>query len=251
MKRISAYGAALMLTGAAFVWAQQEQQPERPDRPKPARADKPANEAIGSSKQFIEKYDKDRDGFLQREELPAEMRESFIELDLNKDGKLSMQELEKHAAIMRKHPRHQPVEMITIWIVEHRDAKVGREDLQKAYDFLRMLDRDQNGQLTANEFALAQSAAAEAKLKAMLACCDKNKDGRISRDEAEEHVGGNRFSMYDRNLDGFLDRSEIEQAMKEQNEPAAPAAGPRQSDAKEVERTEKQNKDDRSPPVDR
>src|SRR6266404_2408432 len=40
-------------------------------------------------------YDKNKDGFLDRKEVPAFLRDHFSQLDLNKDGKLSREELEK------------------------------------------------------------------------------------------------------------------------------------------------------------
>lgn len=44
---------------------------------------------------FIKEYDKNKDGFIDRQECPEKLKEFFDRLDTNKDGKLSRQELEK------------------------------------------------------------------------------------------------------------------------------------------------------------
>jgi len=251
--------AILGLTVA--TWAQLEQQPEKvgeprqdnakpadkPSSPDAAKPDKGQRDFVPSSKGFIEKYDRNGDGYLDKEELPAEMRDSFLELDLNKDGKLTAGELERHARRMeRSQNRQRPIDMITIWIVENRDTQVGLPDLQKAYEMLRKLDRDNDGELTREEFETGRFAALQAKLEMMMQYCDRNKDGRISKDEAHEHVG-QRFEQFDQNRDGFLDRSEVEQALKQHKA----ATGPRDSDARETERKEDQGKDTNRKPVDR
>jgi len=250
MSRIRSTATALagVLALAAFAWAQQEQTPEKITAPKQDVGD-PQKQTIESSKQFIEKYDRNKDGYLQRAELPAEMRDAFDALDLDKDGKLSAAELERHARFMeRRHPRHrQPAEMITIWILEQREPRVSLAQLQQVYDLLRKLDRTGDGKLTPEDFELAHYAATQARLKMMLERCDRDKDGRISKDEAMEHVG-QRFDEFDANHDGFLDKSELEQALKHHNRPAA---GPRDNDAKESFKQPQEQSKEEPKPVDR
>jgi hypothetical protein len=51
---------------------------------------------------LLKDYDKNGDGFLQRDEVPPYLREQFDKLDTNKDGKLSREELEQGAAQLHR-----------------------------------------------------------------------------------------------------------------------------------------------------
>lgn len=55
-------------------------------------ADEPAKFDLDK---FIKEHDKNKDGFIDRQECPEKLKEFFDRLDANKDGKLSRQELEK------------------------------------------------------------------------------------------------------------------------------------------------------------
>ena len=55
--------------------------------------------------QLLHDYDKNKDGHLDRKEVPAFLRDHFDQLDLNKDGKLSREELEKGAVYLQKRRR--------------------------------------------------------------------------------------------------------------------------------------------------
>lgn len=68
--------------GGAELFAQ-----DRPDRPLPAKAQR-TNPA-----QMLSRFDKNGDGFLQRDECPPPLVERFDRFDTNRDGKLSRDEL--------------------------------------------------------------------------------------------------------------------------------------------------------------
>lgn len=73
-------GGAGLLVGAALAATAQEP-PAGAKRPDPAR--------------ILEQFDKNKDGFLDRTEVPDRLKDRFEALDLNKDGKLSKEELAK------------------------------------------------------------------------------------------------------------------------------------------------------------
>lgn len=92
-------GAALLVSGALVIAADEKpQQEDRPVRGDPAR--------------LLEQFDKNKDGFLDRSEVPERMKDRFDALDANKDGKLDKTELAKAAGRAGK-PAARPGEVIT------------------------------------------------------------------------------------------------------------------------------------------
>jgi hypothetical protein len=79
--RTLATGACL-LAGVVLAGAADDQPP-------------PAGEKRFNLDQFIKRFDKNKDGFLDRSECPEPLQRVFDRLDLNKDGKLSRAELER------------------------------------------------------------------------------------------------------------------------------------------------------------
>jgi hypothetical protein len=79
--------AVVLLVGTLPALADDEQ-PQRPQA-EPARSD---------AARLLEQLDTNRDGAIQREELPERIRARFDQLDTNKDGKLSIEELGRLAA---------------------------------------------------------------------------------------------------------------------------------------------------------
>src|ERR1700730_5957071 len=72
--------------------------------------------------QLLHDYDKNKDGHLDRKEVPAFLRDHFDQLDLNKDGKLSREELEKGAVYLQK--RRRPSDVIYV-LIEMSDCDEG------------------------------------------------------------------------------------------------------------------------------
>jgi Ca2+-binding EF-hand superfamily protein len=157
---------------------------------------------------YIKEYDKNNDGSLSRDELPAGQRDGFNQLDANKDGKLSADELKDHAERMSRAAA--PVEVISVWVVEAQADAPSRQELQKAYDVLRKADKNDDGKLAEDELRAAREQAIQQRVDSAFERCDKNNDGKISRDEVKGPTTGY-FTAADKNNDGFVTRDELKQ----------------------------------------
>jgi Ca2+-binding EF-hand superfamily protein len=174
------------------------------DTPSPDKKGKEAG--MEAARKYISELDKNKDGSLSKDELPADMREGFADLDANKDGKLSAEELEHHAQALSQ--RGTPVEVISFWVVDADTNPPSRDELQNVYDLLRKADSNNDGKLSAEELKAAREQAVEKRVDAMFKRCDKNHDNKISKDEAGG-LPGPMFEQADKNHDGFIERNEL------------------------------------------
>jgi Ca2+-binding EF-hand superfamily protein len=114
------------------------------DAPRPAR---PANSGMM-------RYDTNKDGFVDRDEWKAGQEARFLQLDTDKDGKLTKQEL----------------------FAQSRTTSDRALEQQEA--FFRRLDTDRDGFVSKAEF-MAQADKNFAR-------CDLNHDGKINTDECRQ-----------------------------------------------------------------
>ncbi|WP_414902937.1 histidine kinase [Sphingomonas flavalba] len=100
---LAGVGSTLLLVAAGFFWwqgAAQRDTVDRPDAPPAALATEPlamppqADERSREQKRF-DRYDKDRNQAISREEYLASRRKAFARLDLNHDGRLDFDEWAK------------------------------------------------------------------------------------------------------------------------------------------------------------
>src|SRR5262245_6168144 len=132
MVSLTLVAAYLGLAAAVGAGPQAAQAPEaaRPANRPSAKDQSPT----GDGTQVISQHDQDGDGFLTREELPADRRdlsEGFARADFDKDGKLSERELRRYD--LRARLKALPAEEVGDWV---RDADVdepGRAALQVLY----------------------------------------------------------------------------------------------------------------------
>src|SRR5437016_2200446 len=124
----------------------------------------------GSADNFIKPFDKNNDGYLTKDELPPRLAAMFDKLDKNGDGRLDKQEVAEMLKVLRK--------------------RLG----------------------TAAESAAKNQGAnqpdAERIVKMWLERMDTNKDGKISKDEAQGPLAKG-FQRLDTNKDGYLDKTEL------------------------------------------
>jgi len=158
---------------------------------------------------FFKDHDKNNDGKLSKDELPAAAQKEFDKLDANKDGFVSQQELQQHADQMARQ-RPQLVEVI-FYAIDIPEEGVTAQELQEAYDQLRKLDKNNDGKLDENEINALREQRKKERTDAIFEALDKNKDGKISKDEARGLWTDN-FAQLDKNKDGMLDRQEVEAA---------------------------------------
>lgn len=131
---------------------------------------------------FLEEYDRNKDGFIERDELPRRLRYAFDQVDVNKDGKLSREELEAGAVYLQ--PRRRPSDVVDI-LIEAGDAdKESRQELQTMYDELRKLDKNHDGKIDAEEIKGMGERLIQERVDGIFEDLDVNHDGKISREEA-------------------------------------------------------------------
>jgi len=155
---------------------------------------------------FLREYDRNKDGFLTKDEMPEWLHYNFARLDANKDGKISKDELEKGMSYL--HERRRPSDVVLV-LVEMSDCdECHAEELQRAYELLRKLDKNQDGKISADELKNGRGEIIESRVKGIFERLDTNKDGKISRAEARGLVKDH-FDQLDKNKDGFVDREEL------------------------------------------
>ena len=183
---------------------------------KPVKQDNTQAQRPFDVDRFLERYDKNKDGFIERDELPPRLRHAFDQIDTNKDGKLSREELEKGYVYLQRERR--PADFITV-LVEMSDADpASAQELQYIYDILRKMDKNNNGKLDPEELKAVREKIVADRVDEIFEELDVNKDGKISKDEARGRLKEN-FDKIDTNKDGFIDRQELLKAASQRMTP--------------------------------
>jgi len=181
---------------------------------------------------LLEEYDKNKDGFLQRDELPPRLRYNFDQIDTDKDGKLSREELQRGLVYLQ--PRRRPSDVVFVLIEMSDYDNECYSELQQMYDVLRKLDKNNNGKLDPKELNTTRQQLLEDRIDNFLKELDTDQDGRISRQEARGRLKEN-FDKVDTNKDGYVDRKELLRAAAERHagnkskEASAPNPNPEKS----------------------
>lgn len=171
--------------------------------------------------EFIKAYDRNKDSFLSRDELPEQFRHNFDKIDINRDGKLSREELLKGMAHLQS--RRRPSDVVFA-LVEMSDFDEGcAEELQLLYTTLRKMDKNGDGKLDAGELKAARAVLVEARVSRIFRRLDTDRDGKISRAEARGNLK-KYFDEIDTNKDGFIDRAELMRAAAEKPQPKEKSA---------------------------
>ncbi|OAI41622.1 hypothetical protein AYO40_02915 [Planctomycetaceae bacterium SCGC AG-212-D15] len=130
--------------------------------------------------EVIKRFDKNGDGVLQKDELPPGLARAFERFDKNNDGKLDRAELTEMMDALRKRlGEPAPTTPSTPAKEKEKEKTKGGDDAQVERMVNQILER-----------------------------FDKNKDGKISKDEAQGNLAEN-FDRLDTNKDGYLDRKEL------------------------------------------
>jgi len=158
---------------------------------------------------FLERFDRNKDGFLDRKELPERFQHAFDQIDTNKDGKLSREELEKGEAFIQRARR--PADFLNALLETTAVDDSSAHELQYLYDALRKMDKNTDGKLDPQELQAARERIVLDRVDEIIKDLDADHDGKISRDEARGRVRRD-FDKIDLNKDGFIDREELAKA---------------------------------------
>jgi len=199
---------AVVLIVAGLVAGEDRKEKRPPEKPAAKEEAKPARPAhLFDVDEFMKEYDRNKDGFLSKDELPERFRYLFEKLDTDKDGKISRAELEK--GIYHMQSKRRPSDFVFI-LVEMSDCdECCAEELQVVYDFIRKLDKNNDGKIDADELKAGRSDLVKKRIDGIFAELDANKDGKISKEEARGYIRRH-FKELDANGDGFISRDELE-----------------------------------------
>jgi len=171
--------------------------------------------------------DKNKDKKISRDEFPNSMpAQAFDRLDTNHDGFIDEEEWNAMRARfgggagggMGGGPR--TGESLTKLLDANADGKVSRDEFAKILSLFDILDKDHNGELSADElngfFGAVRDAQTQAtggvEVNNLFEKYDKNKDGKITAEE----IGNDRiFKSLDLNKDGVVTREEADTAIKQ------------------------------------
>lgn len=214
-----------------------------PDKGAPKKKGAPSAELLkGNADDLLKRLDKNKDGYLTKDELPPRLAERFAELDRNGDGKLDKKEVEAMFQVLRKMagdapskgPERPEVERRVNEMLErldtNKDGKISKDEAKGplAENFDRV-DTNKDGYLDKSELR-----AAAARMLGMqkgapgkgvpngsrpdFDALDKDADGRLTKDELKGTPYFDRFDDLDTNKDGKIDRKEFQAYLKKQDE---------------------------------
>jgi Ca2+-binding EF-hand superfamily protein len=216
--RLFTMGLATCALSCTALFAQQDNQQgnQRPDPPSTPSAPTESGHRYDSSgdqaQHFIDDFDENDDGQLQRKELPPRMRDRFSSLDRDGDNRLSRQELFRHgqAARSQRNPVA-PLEFVYIWVTDADQGHLSLNELQRAYDTLQKIDQDGNGELARSELQACREANLSKWARMVTTRLDENDDDTISEQEAQGTFLTGRFDELDTNGDSRIDKQELKQ----------------------------------------
>ncbi len=183
-----------------------------------------------SPEQFIQRFDKNKDGMLSREELPKFLGKTFERFDANSDGKLDRAEVTRMLQGLRMYfgveagPKNAQVEAFVNKLLAqfdtNKDGKISKAEAKGglAANFAQV-DTNKDGFLDRQELrALARRFLANLKGGPFKGAgpaldfdaFDRNADGRLTRDEVRGSPLEKVFDQIDTNRDGRISREEFE-----------------------------------------
>jgi Ca2+-binding EF-hand superfamily protein len=169
-----------------------------------------------SAWRFIEEFDENGDGVLERSELPRRMRDQIDQIDRNDDGRLTAQELRQHGnrASSDSPGRHaRPLEIVYLWVTDADSGHLSLNDLQQAYKSLQEIDENGDGQLSRDELRQRRQQLLERWAGTVTDRLDQNDDGRINPREAHGTFLLSLFDRLDANHDGQISQRELTQCV--------------------------------------
>ncbi len=135
------------------------------EKPKPGQS---RDRKVDPDKLF-DRLDKNKDGFIDKEEAPERLKEHFDKLDTNKDGKISREEFKQSMSLLQQFRGG-----------SGGKPRPGQGGAGKGEALFERLDKNKDGYLTKEELP--------EKLKEHFDKMDANKDGKISKEEFQQSL---------------------------------------------------------------
>jgi Ca2+-binding EF-hand superfamily protein len=194
--------------------------------------------SAAGARAFIRRHDDNEDGKLSRSELPSRMRSDFDRLDVNNDGSITQDEVAQHAKLAARARQGSnsstPVEVTYVWMIDADQGTSELDELQSAYDALRKVDKNNDGQISRDELRQRREQVVSQWCDTCFDRLDEDEDGELSADEARNSTFASVFQSADRNSDQSLTKSEIHRYLDEKYESSDKQA---QSDSKSKSRS--------------
>ena len=109
---------------------------------------------------------------------------------------------------------------VVFLLIETSDAdSESAVELQRLYDVLRKLDRNNEGKIDADALKEAREQMIDDRVDHIMKELDTDKDGQISKDEAKGRIKEH-FDRLDLNKDGFISKDELRTAISRRKAPA-------------------------------
>ena len=166
--------------------------------------------------------DKNKDKKISKEEASQIPPQFFDRLDENKDGFIDEEEYNRRGGRMGGGGGGGPrlSETLGKFLDANQDTKITRAEFARLEQLFDTLDKDHNGELSAEEInrffeavrEVQNQATGGVEVQGLFATYDKNKDGKITADEMATHE--REFKALDLNKDGSITREEADQAIK-------------------------------------
>lgn len=214
-------------------------QPPGPGRGEGRRAGLGAGGAGGMGllnvDQLMERFDKNKDGKLTRDELPPQMAQWLMRADADQDGAISKSELmeaQQRIAAMRGGagaggpPGMPSADEIFQRLDKNGDGKLTKDEIPAPMaERFAQADTNGDGVITKAELEEARkqmmgagpggpAARGGFDPAQLFARLDKNGDGKLTKDELPARMA-ERLSKADANGDGVITKAEFEEAMKQ------------------------------------
>ena len=168
------------------------------------------NISEGKQSNFVNKYDKDENGKLSKDEFPGSDK-AFNDLDKNQDGYLDENEARK----ARKQKSMKEKKGYLNKHDENGDGKLSKDEFPGSDKAFGKLDQNQDGYIDKGEAHKARKERSQKKTQAYLIKYDKNGDGKLSKDEFSG--SDEAFEKFDKNQDGYIDEIEARKARREKS----------------------------------
>jgi Ca2+-binding EF-hand superfamily protein len=164
----------------------------------------------GFGPRFFAQLDANSDGQVSRDELHAGIQRRFVEIDADKNGKITESEVQQHSAEKMQERQEHGAEHLKAADKNH-DGKWTKDELSRMPDgMFKKLDTNNDGVLTAAELEAGREgwkAHRDEFITHLFARADANSDGAVDLQEALSFADA-RFAKLDTNNDGVVTEDE-------------------------------------------